>query len=101
MCFGTQALCPRRAAGASQPFAEPGRHVFEGGKGRVPQAAPFAEICESAFGDDEVRPFCHAEVGSTVADDHTSAGLLYAMGAFAIASLRPAIGLAMWEGKAP
>ena len=65
------------------------------------QAAVAAKLRERTLGDNVVRALSHAEVGATVTDHHAGAGLVGAMGAFAIAALGSAIGLAMGKRQAP
>ena len=65
------------------------------------QAALAAKLRERTLGNDVVRALSHAEVGAAITDHHTSAGLVGAVGAFAIATLGPAIGLAMGKRQAP
>jgi len=65
------------------------------------QAALAAKLRERTLGDDVVRPLSHAEVGAAITDHHTGAGLVGAMGAFAIAPPGSAIGLAVGKRQAP
>ena len=65
------------------------------------QAALAAKVRERTLGDDVVRALSHAEVGAAVTDHHAGAGLVGAMGAFAIAALGPTADVAMGKRQAP